>query len=101
MSEKYLLVDATDDIDADDAMTKGELLAMLLATDTERSSLTKLLAIATTAHEDFDMDYQNVIVTIGKGMFWSKEFDMAARELAARIDARFEMVASASGDGIP
>jgi len=57
----------------------------------ERSELTKLLAIATTAHDDFDLDYQNIIVTIGKGMFWSKEFDMAARKLAKKIDAELEM----------
>ena len=57
------------------------------------SELTRLLAIATTAHGDFDTDYEYVIVTIGKGMFWSKEFDMEARALAKRIEEEFERLA--------
>jgi len=57
----------------------------------QSSKLTELLAIATTAREDFSLDYQNVIVTIGKGMFWSKEFDVAARELAKKIEDELKM----------
>jgi len=56
----------------------------------EASELTRLLAAATTAHDQFSNEHQDIIVTIGKGMFWSREFDMEARALAKKINDEFE-----------
>lgn len=60
------------------------------------SELNALLAVATTAYDDFSSDYAHVIITIGKGMFWSKEFDMEARALCAKIEKEFECITSMS-----
>ena len=60
------------------------------------SALDALLAVATTAYDHFSSDYAHVIITIGKGMFWNKEFDMEARALCAKIEKEFECIASMS-----
>jgi len=57
------------------------------------SDLTRLLAEATTGGEDFGPDHEDVLVTIGKGMFWSQDWDEAARELAKEIHAELSRFA--------
>jgi hypothetical protein len=49
------------------------------------AQLDRLLGGATNTGEDWDWGYTDVLVTIGKGMFWSPELDRAARELAQRV----------------
>jgi hypothetical protein len=53
----------------------------------EQSTLNRLLAKATSAGPDYAQDYTDVLLSIGKGMFWSKELDMAARDLASKANA--------------
>jgi hypothetical protein len=59
-------------------------------TDEEHSTLNSLLARATGAGPDYGQDYTDVLLAIGVGMFWSKELDMAARDLASKVASEIE-----------
>jgi len=60
-------------------------------TGLQKTRLTKLLAIAVGAGEDFGEDHLNVLISIGQGMFWSHELDEAARDLAYEVDKTLEV----------
>jgi hypothetical protein len=63
---------------------------------TSTPELKKLLAAAVGASvEDFGDDYLETMLTIGQGMFWSEELDIAARELAAKVKEEFENILGA------
>ena len=56
-------------------------------TSEEQSTLNKLLAKATGAGPDYGQDYTDTLISIGAGMFCSKELDVEARELASKANA--------------
>ena len=61
------------------------------------SDLTHLLAIAVGVDpREFDAGVERVMITIGKGIYWSEEFDKAARDLEKRIDDEFTLYSNAS-----
>ena len=62
---------------------------MKLTTE-EQTTLNNLLAKVTGAGPDYGQDYTDALISIGIGMFWSKELDMAARDLASKADAAIE-----------
>lgn len=56
------------------------------------SALNELLAGAIgAAAEDFGEDHLQTLLLIGQGMFWSKELDIAARELADKVKEEFKL----------
>lgn len=62
-----------------------------------RNDLAALLAQATTAGEDFGPEHEETLVTIGKGMFWSQDFDNEARALAKKIRSELSLFSAIPG----
>ena len=56
----------------------------------EQSTLNRLLAKATGAGPDYRQGHSDVLLSIGIGMFWSKELDLAARDLASKANAAID-----------
>jgi len=60
------------------------------------SELNALLAHAIgSSLEDFGDEHLETLLLIGQGMFWSKELDIAARELAQKVKDEFERFSNA------
>ena len=57
--------------------------------ESERTELCRLLAKATGGGPDFSSDEAEIIITIGQGIFWSKELHQGAIELAKKVDKEF------------
>ena len=51
-----------------------------------KTRLDALLAAELGAGEDYSRDYTEVLLNIGRGLFWAKEFDQQARELAKKVE---------------
>jgi len=64
---------------------------MTTLTDNEKTQLRALLAKATGAGFELCQDSVGTLVTIGKGMFWSKELDQAARFLANTAEKEMQV----------
>jgi hypothetical protein len=62
---------------------------------TERDRLKELLSKVIGADKfDIGDDHLDVLISIGQGMFWTKELDVAARELAAKVEAELSLYRS-------
>ena len=61
-------------------------------------TLHTLLAQAIGEHENFGDDHLQTLITVGKGMFWSKELDQAARALAEQVEEEFDRFGNTPGD---
>ncbi len=73
---------------------KKEIMCEISLSENKKIELTSLLAEATTAYDSFKPNDLDIIVTIGKGMFWSKELDKEARALATKIQDEFNRIAA-------
>jgi hypothetical protein len=55
-----------------------------------KSTFNQMLADALGAGEHFSDEHVEILLLIGQGMFWSDEFNIAARKLADKVRKEFK-----------